>query len=104
VRFEVTTFAQVIINSTTIRSRRTTPLSVIIKGNSYINNKLILLVYLGCFIYVFDKCIFDVFQRGRTGIIYALDKTNGHLPLDVFSFLLKNGSYLPDRDHVIISL
>lgn len=43
-------------------------------------------------------------ERGRTGIIYALDKTNGHLPLDVFSFLLKNGSYLPDRDHAGVTV
>ncbi|XP_063413012.1 putative ankyrin repeat protein RF_0381 [Mytilus trossulus] len=43
-------------------------------------------------------------ERGRTGIVYALDKTNGCLPLEIFNFLLKNGSYLADRDNTGVTV
>ncbi|KAL5019375.1 hypothetical protein ScPMuIL_005097 [Solemya velum] len=37
-------------------------------------------------------------ERGRNAMIFALDKCNGRIPIEVFKFMLKNGADIADRD------
>ncbi|XP_067686099.1 putative ankyrin repeat protein RF_0381 isoform X1 [Haliotis asinina] len=37
-------------------------------------------------------------ERGRNCMMFALDKTNGAMPLDVIAYMLKQGAYIAERD------
>lgn len=41
-----------------------------------------------------------MFQRGRTAFMYALDKVNSELPIEVFQYMLKKGADITERDCV----
>ncbi|XP_071100923.1 putative ankyrin repeat protein RF_0381 [Haliotis cracherodii] len=37
-------------------------------------------------------------ERGRNCMMFSLDKTNGAMPLDVITYMLKQGAYIAERD------
>ena len=41
-----------------------------------------------------------ILQRGRTAFMYALDRENGVLPVEIFQYMIKNGAEITQRDSV----
>ena len=52
----------------------------------------------------FNYVILAVFQRGRNAVVFALDKSNREVPLEIIQYMMQNGVYLADRDMVSTAL